>query len=252
MQQEKKTEKSEIRFLEGPQSRFRELKFAITTFFEFIRCFRKLHFIGPCITIFGSARFSEGHPYYEFTRRTAGEFARLGFTIMTGGGPGLMEAANRGAKEAGGRSVGCNIELPTEQVPNPYLDKWVQVRHFFVRKILLVKYSFAFVVMPGGFGTLDELFEALTLIQTGKIRNFPVIVFNKEYHATLLEHLARMKANGTLNDKDLELLVFTDDPEQARLFIMEQSIRRYGLKPKERVQPFRWLFERSLAKDKVL
>lgn len=247
MQEEKTTGKSEIRFLEGPQSRFRELKFAITTFWELIRCFRKLHFVGPCITVFGSARYVEGHPFYEFTRKAAGEFAQLGFTVMTGGGPGLMEAANRGAKEAGGRCVGCNIELPTEQLPNPYLDKWVQVRHFFVRKILLVKYSFAFVVMPGGFGTLDELFEALTLIQTGKIRNFPVIVFNKEYHATLLEHLAQMKKNGTLNDKDLELLVFTDDIAQARLFIMEQSIRRYGLKPVAKVRPFRWLFERSIG-----
>lgn len=247
MKEEKNTEKSEIRFLEGPQSRFRELKFAFTTFWELIRCFRKLHFVGPCITVFGSARFHEDHPYYKFTQKAAAEFARLGFTIMTGGGPGVMEAANRGAREAGGRSVGCNIRLPVEQVPNPYLDKWVQVGHFFVRKILLVKYSFAFVVMPGGFGTLDELFEALTLIQTGKIKNFPVIVFNKEYHATLLDHLAQMKRNGTLNDRDLELLVFTDDIEQARLFIMEQSIKRYGLKPKTAIRPFRWLFERSLS-----
>ncbi|AWH86379.1 TIGR00730 family Rossman fold protein [Flavobacterium album] len=242
--------KSEIQFLEGPQSRFQELKFTFTTFWELIRGFRKLHFVGPCITIFGSARFSQGHPYYEFTREAAGEFARLGFTIMTGGGPGLMEAANRGAREAGGRSVGCNIQLPVEQKPNLYVDRWVQVKHFFVRKILLVKYSFAFIVMPGGFGTLDELFEALTLIQTGKIRNFPVIIFNKEYHNTLLEHLSRMKSKGTVSDHDLELLIFTDDIQQAKTFIMEQSIRRYGLKPKSRIRPFRWLFERNLPPKK--
>src|SRR3546814_6235355 len=121
--------------------------------------------------------FKDDHPYYEMTRKLSAEMAKLGFTILTGGGPGLMEAANRGAKEVGGRSVGCNIQLPVEQHPNPYLDKWVNIRLFFVRKILLVKYSFAFVVMPGGFGTMDEFFEALTLIQTKKIRNFPVIIF---------------------------------------------------------------------------
>lgn len=242
----KAVQQSEIKFLEGPQSRFKEFKFTITTLFEFIRCFRKLHFIGPCITIFGSARFKEGHPNYEFTRKCASEFARLGFTIMTGGGPGLMEAANRGAQEVGGRSVGCNIMLPVEQMPNPYLDKWVEVRHFFVRKILLVKYSFAFVVMPGGFGTMDELFEALTLIQTGKIRNFPIIIFNKEYHGTLLAHMETMKDAGTLNEKDLELVMVTDDIEKAKLFIIENSIKRYGLKHKTIIQPFRWLFERAM------
>ena len=149
-------DKSEIIFLDGPHSRWKELKFTFETMFEFIRGFRALHFIGPCITIFGSARFKEGHPYYELTRKVAGEFARLGFTILTGGGPGLMEAANRGAKEVGGKSVGCNIQLNIEQKPNPYLDKWVYVKHFFLRKILLVKYSFAFVVMLGGYGKMDE------------------------------------------------------------------------------------------------
>lgn len=247
MEEATTTQKSEIQFLEGPQSRFMEFKFVLTTLWEFIRGFRRLHFAGPCITIFGSARYREGHPHYEFTRKAAGEFARLGFTIMTGGGPGIMEAANRGAREVGGKSVGCGIELPVEQKHNAYLDYWVEVRHFFVRKILLVKYSFAFVVMPGGFGTLDEFFEALTLIQTGKIRNFPIIVFNREYHKMLLEHLAQMKAAGTISDRDLELLVFTDDLEEARLFIMEQSIRRYGLKPRVPFRPFRWLFERAPA-----
>ncbi len=239
--------RSEIQFLEGPQSRLEELKFTFRIMAEFVRCFRKLHFVGPCITFFGSARFKEDHPYYALTRQAAAEFAKLGFTIMTGGGPGLMEAANRGAHEVGGRSVGCNIQLAVEQMPNTYVDRWVQVKHFFIRKILLVKYSFAFVVMPGGYGTLDEYFEALTLIQTGKIRNFPIIIFNKEYHKTLLQHIDVMKAKGTISDKDMQLFLVTDDVEEARLFIMENSIKRYGLKPKTKVKPFGWLFERGLA-----
>ena len=160
--------KSEIRFLQGPQNRWQEFTFAVKVLFEFIKGFRALHFAGPCVTIFGSARFKDGHPYYDITEILSGRIAQLGFTIMTGGGPGIMEAANKGAKAVGGRSVGCNIVLPMEQEPNPYLDKWVNIRYFFVRKTLLIKYSYAFVVMPGGFGTLDEYFEALTLIQTKK------------------------------------------------------------------------------------
>jgi uncharacterized protein (TIGR00730 family) len=161
--------KSEITFLEGPQSRRKDLLFAIRVLIEFIKGFRALHFVGPCVTIFGSARFKDGHPFYEKTEELAAKIAQLGFTIMTGGGPGIMEAANKGAREAGGRSVGCNIVLPHEQHENPYLDKWVDIKYFFVRKTLLIKYSYAFVVMPGGFGTLDEYFEALTLIQTKMI-----------------------------------------------------------------------------------
>ncbi|WP_035644011.1 TIGR00730 family Rossman fold protein [Flavobacterium sp. ASV13] len=225
-------EKAEIKFLDGPQSRFAELKFIVSTLLELARCFGKLRSIGPCITFFGSARFNESHPYYEFTRQAAGEYAKLGFTIMTGGGPGLMEAANRGAREAGGKSVGCNIKLPIDQSPNSYLDKWVEAKHFFVRKILLVKYSFAFIVMPGGIGTLDEFFESLTLIQTGKIRNFPIIIFNTQYHKQLIEHINSLKEKGTINEADLKLFIVTDDIEQARLFIIEHSIKRYGLKPK--------------------
>ena len=171
--------KLEIKFLSGPQSRWKELTFTISVLFEFIKGFRALHFIGPCVTIFGSARFVDGHPYYEKTEELAGKIAQLGFTILTGGGPGIMEAANKGAQEVGGRSVGCNIKLPHEQKPNPYLDKWVNIKYFFVRKVLLVKYSFAFVVMPGGFGTLDEFFEALTLIQTKMIDEFPIVIFDK-------------------------------------------------------------------------
>jgi uncharacterized protein (TIGR00730 family) len=227
-----RNDSSEIQFLEGPQSRLSELKFILGILWELIRCFRKLYTIGPCITFFGSARFKEGHPYYEFTKKAAGEYAKLGFTIMTGGGPGLMEAANLGAKQVGGKSVGCNIKLPIDQVPNSYLDKWVVAKHFFIRKILLVKYSFAFVVMPGGFGTLDEYFEALTLIQTGKIKNFPIIIFNVAYHKNLIDHIKHMKQQGTINELDSKLFLITDDIEEARLFIMEHSIKHYGLKPK--------------------
>jgi uncharacterized protein (TIGR00730 family) len=234
---------SEIVFLAGPQSRWQELKFTFKTMFELINGFRAMHFIGPCITIFGSARFKEDHPYYALTREAAAAFARLGFTILTGGGPGLMEAANRGAKDVNGRSVGCNIQLPVEQKPNPYLDKWIYMKHFFIRKILLVKYSFAFVVMPGGYGTLDEYFEALTLIQTHKIKDFPIIIFGKEYHKELLEHIEKMNKNATINSNDMHLFIVTDSIDEAVNLIIEKSIKKYGLKPENKIKPVRWLFE---------
>ena len=236
---------TEIHFLEGPHSRLQELKFTLQTMIDLIHGLRALHFIGPCITIFGSARFKEDHPYYEMTRRAGAAFASLGFTILTGGGPGLMEAANRGAKDVGGRSVGCNIQLAAEQLPNAYLDKWVYMKHFFVRKVLLVKYSFAFVVMPGGYGTLDEFFEALTLIQTHKIHNFPVIIFGREYHQELLDHIAVMKKDATISEQDTRLYLVTDDIEEAVNLIREKSIKQYGLKPKRVTKPLRWLFEDS-------
>ncbi|WP_395626293.1 TIGR00730 family Rossman fold protein, partial [Daejeonella sp.] len=223
--------KSEIKFLSGPQSRIKEFLFTINIVRQFIKGFRELHFIGPCITVFGSARFKEDHEYYKLTRKAAGEFAKLGFTIMTGGGPGIMEAANRGAKDVGGRSVGCNIQLPQEQKHNPYLDKWVEIKHFFVRKVLLVKYSFAFVVMPGGFGTLDEYFEAITLIQTKKIGDFPVIIFCKDFHQKLIEHTHIMRMEGTVSEADLSLFLVTDSIEEAVELIKIESIKRHGLKP---------------------
>ena len=163
-------------FLEGPRSRFDELITLFRVLLDFLRGFRVLHFVGPCVTVFGSARLKEGHPSYELARKMGAAIAQLGFTVMTGGGPGIMEAANRGAKDVNGRSVGCNIELEFEQQPNAFLDRCVTLHYFFVRKTLLVKYSYAFVVMQGGAGTLDELFEAITLIQTGKIKNFPVVI----------------------------------------------------------------------------
>lgn len=241
---EQKT-RSEIRFLEGPQSRWAEFKFAIKVLFEFIKGFRALHFAGPCVTIFGSARFKDGHPYYDTTEELAGKIARLGFTVMTGGGPGIMEAANKGAKAVGGRSVGCNIVLPMEQKPNPYLDKWVNIRYFFIRKTLLIKYSYAFVVMPGGFGTLDEYFEALTLIQTGKISQFPIVIFGKEYHRELLEHIEMMKAKGTISNEDSSYFLVTDDVDEALAYIQENSINKFHLKAEKPYKPFKWLFENA-------
>lgn len=218
----------EIRFLDGPRSRWLDLKFVIKVLIEFIRGFRALHFTGPCVTVFGSARFKEDSPYYELTRKFSAEIAKMGFTILTGGGPGLMEAANRGAKDVGGRSVGCNILLPMEQQPNPYLDKWVNIRYFFVRKTLLIKYSYAFVIVPGGFGTLDELFEAMTLIQTRKIQDFPIIIFDKTYHKALLEYIEFMKKEKTISEEDLELFLATDSIEEA-VGLIKHCINKFGL-----------------------
>lgn len=217
-------------FLEGPRSRLSELSSIIKIAWEFLRVFRVLHFVGPCVTVFGSARFSDGHKYYELTRNVGAELSRLGFTVMTGGGPGLMEAANRGAREAGGVSIGCNIELPFEQAHNPYLDKVVTVYYFFVRKVALVKYSYAFVVVPGGIGTLDELFEALTLIQTGKIKDFPVIVFCPDYWINMKEHLEAMAKAKSIDLSDLNLLLFTDSIEEASEYLTEHAIERYKLR----------------------
>lgn len=235
----------EIKFLEGPQSRWQEFKFTVRTVLEFIKGFRALHFSGPCVTVFGSARFNEDHPYYKITQQLSAEIAKLGFTIMTGGGPGLMEAANRGAREVGGKSVGCNIVLPHEQKPNPYLDKWVNIRYFFVRKQLLIKYSFAFVVMPGGFGTLDEYFESLTLIQTKKISEFPIIIFDKTYHKDLVEHIEKMKEAGTISAEDTELFLITDSIEECINKIREKSIMKFNLKAETKNKPFRWLLEKE-------
>jgi uncharacterized protein (TIGR00730 family) len=203
-------------FLEGPRARVDEFLRACRIFAEFIRGFRALHFVGPCVTVFGSARFAPGHRYYELAREVGKGCAGLGMTVMTGGGPGIMEAANRGAREAGGRSIGCNIILPQEQRENPYLDKFVTFKYFFVRKVMLVKYSYAFVVMPGGFGTMDELFEALTLVQTRKIRNFPIILMGTDFWDPMLAMIReRFVKAGTISPADVELLTVTDDPAVA-------------------------------------
>lgn len=231
--------KKDIRFLQGPQSRWKEFTFTIKVLIEFIKGFRKLHFVGPCVTVFGSARFKEDHPYYQKARDLSARIAELGFTIMTGGGPGIMEAANRGAKEVGGRSVGCNIVLPFEQNPNPYLDKWVDIKYFFVRKTLLIKYSYAFVVMPGGFGTLDEYYEALTLIQTNMLNEFPIIVFDKAFHEKILEHNQVMKEKGTISTDDLSLCLYTDSVDEALEHLKVHAITKFGLKH-EPVRKIRW------------
>jgi len=207
---------SEHHLLKGPRLRSQELFTAIRIFIEFIRGFRKLHFIGPCVTVFGSARFTEDNPYYQLAQAMGKKLAENGYAVMTGGGPGIMEAANRGAREGGGLSLGCNIELPMEQHPNPYLDRYIDFKYFFVRKVMLVKYSDAFIVMPGGFGTLDEVFETMVLIQTKKIERFPVIIMGKDFWGPLDSFIQEsLVAKGTISEKDLDLIHVTDDPDEA-------------------------------------
>jgi uncharacterized protein (TIGR00730 family) len=233
------------RFLQGPQPRGAELLRAARIFVEFVRGFRALHFVGPCVTVFGSARFKEDHRYYGLAREVGRELARAGFTVMTGGGPGIMEAANRGAKEMGGRSIGCNIELPAEQRPNRYLDRWITFRHFFVRKVMLVKYSYAFIALPGGFGTLDEIFETMTLVQTGKIKEFPIVLVVRDFWEPLVEFLrTRPLAEGTIGPEDLERLTITDSPAEAARSVTDIAQRRFGLTYGPRVQPRWYLGER--------
>lgn len=233
--------------LAGPNPRLLDLKLICGTILDFLRGFRALHFVGPCITVFGSARIREGHAHYALARRMGGEIARLGFTVMTGGGPGLMEAANRGAKEAGGRSVGCNILLPQEQKPNAWLDRQVTIDHFFVRKTLLTKYSYGFIIMPGGVGTLDEMFEALTLIQTRKIRNFPVVLMGLDYWQPLVTLLNRMVEAGTIGAADLALLYMTDSVEDATAHLSECAIKGFGLRrAKAPAKRLPWLLERGV------
>jgi uncharacterized protein (TIGR00730 family) len=225
-----KAKKEERYFLEGPQPRQTELRFILKILWEFIKGFRALHFVGPCVTVFGSARFKEDHPYYEQARAVGRALTGLGFTVMTGGGPGIMEAANRGAKEADGISVGCNIQLPFEQAHNPYLDRWVTIRYFFVRKVMLLKYSYAFVVMPGGIGTLDELFEALTLIQTRMVRDFPVVLMGRDYWSPMMELLKKMVVEKTISPTDLDLLLLTDSVDEAMAHIQKYAVEKFGLR----------------------
>jgi len=218
------------RFLAGPQPRLFELLRALRIFVEFIRGFRALHFAGPCVTVFGSARFPETHRYYELARRVGSHLARDGFTVMTGGGPGIMEAANRGAKEAGGRSIGCNIELPQEQKPNAYLDRWLTFRYFYVRKVMLVKYSYAFIAMPGGLGTLDEITETATLIQTGKISHFPLVLMGTEFWKPFLDFLqGTLVREGTIDPDDVHHFFVTDSPEDAAAHVRDTAMKRFGL-----------------------
>ena len=206
---------------------------------EFVEGFDALAAVGPAVTIFGSARVRPPDPMYDAARELAGELARRGFGIITGGGPGIMEAANRGAREGGGLSVGCNIELPFEQSLNDYVDLGIEFHYFFVRKTMFVKYAEAFVIFPGGFGTLDELFESLTLIQTGKIVHFPVILFGTSYWAGLRQWIHdRVLAEGKVAQEDLDLMVVTDDIQHAADVVQQHYQRKLlEARPKEPAQP---------------
>ena len=238
------SDSAERQFLKGPRPRGLELVEATRIFAECVKGFRRLHFVGPCVTVFGSARFKEDHPYYALARELGAKLAQAGFTVMTGGGPGIMEAANRGAKDAGGYSVGSNITLPVEQKPNPYLDRWVEFRYFFVRKMLLEKYSYAFVAMPGGIGTLDEIFETAVLIQTGKMKEFPFVLMGKSFWTPLLDYLRQsMLAAGTIDAADVKRWVVTDSADEAVELIRERTMQQFGLTYGPRVKPRWWLGE---------
>jgi len=232
-------------FLDGPKSRRRELFFVFKIMWEFLKGFRALHFVGPCITVFGSARFKEEHPFYQKSMKVGAALANLGFTAMTGGGPGVMEAVNRGAKKAGGKSVACNIELPFEQHTNPYVDVSVNIRYFFVRKVLLTKYSYGFIVMPGGYGTLDEYFEAITLVQTAKTKKFPIVLMGKEYYSNLFSHIEKMIQEKTINPEDKNLFLFTDSIEEAMAHIEKYAIGHFGLKKRKKIKTYFWLGEKA-------
>ena len=227
--------------LEGPKPRMNELFFAFQIFIQFIKGFRALHFSGPCVTVFGSARFKEDHPYYILAREMGKKIAELGLVTMTGGGPGIMEAANRGAFENGGKSIGCNIKLPFEQEPNPYVNHSITINFFFIRKVLLVKYSYAFVIMPGGFGTQDEFFETLTLAQTKVINDFPIVVMGRQYYQPFQHWMDHMVQEGTISPEDKKFILFTDSCEEAINHIRKYVEKNYTVKPRKRLW---WLFEK--------
>jgi hypothetical protein len=224
----------ERRFLAGPQSRATELWRALRILREFVKGFRGMHFAGPCVTVFGSSRFDEDHRYYAVGRELGRELVAAGFSVMTGGGPGVMEAANRGAKEAGGHSIGITIELPNEE-PNAYLDQCLRFHYFFVRKVILVKYSYGFIVCPGGLGTLDEVFETATLIQTGKIHNFPIVLVGTDFWGPILTFMREtLLAEGTMDESDLDRIFITDSPHEAVQHVLQAVASRFGLKARPR------------------
>ncbi|MHB1146437.1 MAG: LOG family protein [Lutibacter sp.] len=237
-------------FLQCPTDRLKELWFTFKVQYYFIKAFRKLHFIGPCVTVFGSARFTENNFFYKKAEEVGAALAKLGFTVMTGGGQGIMEAANKGAYQAGGYSVGCNIVLPEEQKPNAYLHKWINIPYFFVRKFLLMKYSFGFVVMPGGIGTLDELFEALTLIHTKMIKDFPIVIFGKEYHKELYHHIKLMAKNESIEKEDMKLLFITDSVDEMIAHLKIHAVKKFGLKNKSNKSKW-WFGEFRLPKKRA-
>ena len=216
---------AEKAFLAGRRTREADLESAVRFFLEFLRGFESFDFEQPCVTVFGSARFDEGHRYYGLAREIGSSLAREGFAIMTGGGGGIMEAANRGAKDAGGLSLGCNITLPREQKPNPYLDKFIQFDHFFARKVMLVKYSCAFVVMPGGFGTLDEAFEIATLMQTNKLERFPLIAVGGAFWEKFVEFVRdTLLHEGTISDEDVKSIPRVQTAEDVVRIVREAAL----------------------------
>lgn len=209
-------EGAEKAFLSGRRNRAADLESAVRFFLEFLRAFESFDFDRPCVTVFGSARFPETHRYYALAREIGAGLARAGYAVVTGGGGGIMEAANRGAREAGGLSLGCNIRLPREQLPNPYLDRFIHFEHFFARKVMLVKYSRAFVVMPGGFGTLDEAFELATLVQNDKIERFPLIAVGSDFWGEMVSFIGeRMVREGTITREELGFIRLVDTAEEA-------------------------------------
>jgi len=209
-------------FLAGKRGREQDLEGAVRVFLELLRGFEEIELDQPCVTVFGSARYKEGHEYYDLARDVGAELAKAGFAVMTGGGPGIMEAANRGAREAGGYTIGCNIQLPKEQHPNPYLDRFIEFEHFFVRKVMLVKYSSAFVILPGGFGTMDEAFEVMTLMQTDKLEDFPVVGMGGSYWDDLVRFMTdTMVPAGTICEEDLQLLTPATTAEEAVKIIID-------------------------------
>ena len=206
---------SEYQMLAGRDSRSQELLRVLRISREFVRGFRALHHIGPCITFFGASRFGEDHSYYEPSRHLSQRVAELGFNIITGGGPGLMEAANRGARDGGTISIGATIDIGDEP-PNQFVDRRIKFHYFFARKVILVKYSYGFVMLPGGMGTLDELFEAVTLVQTGRLSDFPIILYGREYWQGLVDWLRDVPlAKGAFSEAQLARIRLTDDDDEV-------------------------------------
>jgi uncharacterized protein (TIGR00730 family) len=230
---EKSEANDEYQFLMTARTREGEISRLKRITAEFVRGFRGLAALGPAVTVFGSARFKQSHPYYKLAQEVGSELARRGFVTLTGGGPGIMEAANRGAHEVGGVSYGLNIILPHEQAANPYVDKSVEFRYFFVRKVMLVKYSCAFIVMPGGLGTLDELFEAATLVQCKKIGPFPLVLMGEKFWEGLRKFGRFMMAQGVFNADELGFGRITNSPHEAVDLIVRSlpSTVRMRLKP---------------------
>jgi hypothetical protein len=224
LQQVEGTEKL---FLAGRRNRAADLESAVRFFLEFLHGFESFEFDRPCVTVFGSARLREDHRYYQLAREVGYALGKAGFAVMTGGGPGIMEAANRGAREAGTLSLGCNIRLPREQKPNAYLDRFIPFEHFFVRKVMLVKYSCAFVVLPGGFGTLDEAFELATLEQNGKIERFPLIAVGREFWGEMVAFIDQTLVNeGTITREELDFIRLADTADEVVRIVREAPVVR--------------------------